>query len=380
MNTAIIPQNVQPTINNMHGVVNNRTSATFGELSQQQQLKQDHEYAYTPLPNFLVDDGYLAALSPNAVVVLLIINRHTKGFHKSKRSMSLETIMELAGVVDVRTVRKAINELKSFGLLEVNMRIGSTSLFGLTFDKRKALKTTAKDEQPLAQYVPSPLTNNVGSTPDINCAPLKENSLKENIKEKNKKGWLVLEKIKQQIFDVNSSIDFEKIKTASWFNRELNQFENFNADKHHSDDTMQYLFADKLIEAYLKAERVNNQIEYQKSKKQSAPVKPNSSTEKPKAKAKPVVPVIDHREQQTTVTADKPKNNRTSPLLSYKQVGFFAKKLAEYNPFASKHAEPGEQPKDLEQRLRMKLGSPDYALSILKHLQAVGYVNYGLVS
>ncbi|WP_269914031.1 hypothetical protein [Acinetobacter sp. HY1485] len=378
MNTAIISQNAQSTITNTYGVVNNRTSATFGELSEQQQLKQDHEYAYTPLPNFLIDEGYFAELSDKAVVILTVINRHTKGFHKAKRSMALDTIMSLSGIKDVRTARKFINELKSFGLLEVIGRTGSTSFYGLTFDKRKALKSNTQNDQPLAQYAPTPLAQHAGGTPYTTCTPLKEISLKENIKEKNKKGWLVLEKIKKQISEVNSSIDFNKIKNASWFKRELEAFEEFNADKNHSDYTMQYLFADKLIQAHLKAERVNNQIEYQKSKKQSAPVKPTSPTEKPKAKAKPVVPVIDHREQQTTVTAEKPKP--AGIRLSLKQVSAFAHKLANHTPFASKHAEVGEQTKDLEQRLRMKLGSPDYAQSILKDLQAVGYVNYGLVS
>lgn len=262
--------------------------------------------------------------------------------------------------------------------MDVVSRTGSTSFYSLTFDKRKALKSNNQNEQPLAQYAPTPLTQHAQGTPYTTCTPLKENVFKENLKEKNKKGWLVLEKIKQQIFDVNSSIDFDKIQNASWFNRELKAFEEFNSDKHHSDYTMQYLFADKLIQAHLKAERVSNQIEYQKSKKQSAPVKPNSSTEKPKAKAKPVVPVIDHREQQTTVTAEKPKP--AGIRLSLKQVSAFAHKLAQHTAFASKHAEVGEQVEDLEQRLRMKLGSPVYALSILEELQAVGYVNYGLVS
>ncbi|WP_269915530.1 helix-turn-helix domain-containing protein [Acinetobacter sp. HY1485] len=274
-------------------------------------------------------------------------------------------------VLNRKTVMKVADQLEELGLLQDT---GKTRGNGVKV--YRLIGVNGREEIPLTSTKSGTCPKNGTSTksgtatctksgtatsPKSGTQNLPMNLL---IESKNKKTWFSWKKLEDELDYLQAPNLISEIKNASWFERELNHFEKFNANKNLTDDVMIYHFADKLVQAVAKYRALESKSNPVQNKK--------SSSEKPKQAR------TADQDQQAPV--EKPKANGKPPLLSYKQVGLFAKLLAEYDPFASKHAEPGEQTKDLEKRLRMKLGSPDYALSILKHLQAVGYVNYGLVS
>jgi hypothetical protein len=48
----------------------------------EQKAMSKKEDGYTPLPNFVCDEGYLAVLSGEAIKCLVLLNRHIKAFIK----------------------------------------------------------------------------------------------------------------------------------------------------------------------------------------------------------------------------------------------------------------------------------------------------------
>lgn len=360
MNVAIIAQD------------SDSTNKKQGEVIPFSANKKEEDYSYTPLPNFLIDEGYLSVLHDTSVTILMVINRHTKGFHKKSKSLSLDCIKDLCGIKDDRTARKFLNQLKEYGLLKVSERKGTTSIYTLTFDQRLPTKKSIAQHAPPTQHAPTPLACHAGTTPYTACTPLKEIYLKENIKEKKKKeNWFDLEKIKNHIRDVNNSIDFDEIKNATWFSRELTAFEEYNAGKNHSDYTKQYLFADKLVQVYIKNKSINNQIV--SAEQVSDSDKTNTDHH---GSMKSENTSLDTKTEKTFSYEPKKadlRNQNTAIRLTLNQIRMFASKLANHAPFASAHAEPGESLKDLENRLAIKLGNPSYAQEIIQDLEAVGY-------
>ncbi|MFH3721794.1 helix-turn-helix domain-containing protein, partial [Acinetobacter baumannii] len=66
---------------------------------------------------------------------------------------------------------------------------------------------------------------------------------------KNKKTWLSLKKLGEEIRLATDQETYEQIKNATWFDRELRAFELYNAEKNLCDELMNYHFADWLINA-----------------------------------------------------------------------------------------------------------------------------------
>jgi hypothetical protein len=59
----------------------------------EQKAMSKKEDGYTPLPNFVCDEGYLAVLSGEAIKCLVLLNRHIKGFHEENKAIGESLIL-----------------------------------------------------------------------------------------------------------------------------------------------------------------------------------------------------------------------------------------------------------------------------------------------
>ncbi|WP_312057415.1 helix-turn-helix domain-containing protein [Acinetobacter courvalinii] len=73
-----------------------------------------------------------------------------------------------------------------------------------------------------------------------------------SIESKNKKTWLCLKKLREEIAQAEPDQNPDELIQASWFERERNAFERFNESKNVCDDLMVYHFADWLLNARTK--------------------------------------------------------------------------------------------------------------------------------
>ncbi|HFG6953544.1 helix-turn-helix domain-containing protein [Acinetobacter baumannii] len=153
---------------------------------------------------------------------------------------------------------------------------------------------------------------------------------------KNKKTWLSLKKLREEILLASDQETYEQIKTATWFDRELRAFELYNAEKNLCDELMHYHFADWLINACGK---------YQ-------------AREQAKL-------------QNTAMQVRVPQGE--SNQLSDKQIHTFAQKLSQHPEFASQFAAAGESYDQLAARIAVKLSNPDQARQWEPYLKQVGF-------
>lgn len=152
------------------------------------------------------------------------------------------------------------------------------------------------------------------------------------IESKNKKDWLCLKKLREEISLADDSIEPETILNAKWAEREKRAFEIYNQDKSLCDALMNFHFADWLLNAY-------------RSK--------YSNTEK--------------TGYSKTTASENPKQ------LSDKQIASFAQKLAHHPEFSSKYSEPGESFEKLAARIAVKLQNPTQAKKWEGYLKQVGF-------
>lgn len=153
---------------------------------------------------------------------------------------------------------------------------------------------------------------------------------------KNKKTWLSLKKLREEILLAADQETYEQIKNATWFDRELRAFELYNAAKNLCDELMNYHFADWLINACGK---------YQ-------------AREQAKI-------------QNTTTRVLVPQGE--SNQLSDKQVHAFAQKLSQHPEFASQFAAAGESYDQLAARIAVKLSDPEQQQKFMPYLIQVGF-------
>ncbi|XZT20697.1 helix-turn-helix domain-containing protein [Acinetobacter baumannii] len=153
---------------------------------------------------------------------------------------------------------------------------------------------------------------------------------------KNKKTWLSLKKLREEILLAADQETYEQIKNATWFDRELRAFEHYNAAKNLCDELMNYHFADWLINACGK---------YQ-------------AREQAKI-------------QNTTTRVLVPQGEPNQ--LSDKQVHAFAQKLSQHPEFASQFAAAGESYDQLAARIAVKLSDPAQAKQWEPYLKQVGF-------
>ena len=152
------------------------------------------------------------------------------------------------------------------------------------------------------------------------------------IESKNKKDWLCLKKLREEISLADDSIEAETILNAKWAEREKRAFEIYNQDRSLCDALMNFHFADWLLNAY-------------RSK--------YSNTEK--------------SGYSKTTASENPKQ------LSDKQIASFAQKLAHHPEFSSKYSEPGESFEKLAARIAVKLQNPTQAKKWEGYLKQVGF-------
>lgn len=163
--------------------------STAKKLERQAMSKKDE--GYSPLPNFICDEGYLAVLSGDAIKCIVLLNRHIKGFHLDQKSMGETLVMKITGIKDKRTVRKCMADLAKYQLISITKTLGKSSSYTLTLDDRISIEAVASNattsnavtSNVVTSHVTTPVTSNVTTTSDIKCHSVKEIDLKENIKE-----------------------------------------------------------------------------------------------------------------------------------------------------------------------------------------------------
>lgn len=173
--------------------------------------------------------------------------------------------------------------------------------------------------------------NGTGTSTKIGTQNLPIESPIESI---NKKDWLDLKKLRQEIFDADQNLDFEHIAKSRWAEREKRAFEIYNAGREICDDLMNYHFADWLINAYYT--KYEGKPDYNSANKHSrSSLKPAGLTEK--------------------------------------QIFAFAMKLAHHPEIAGKVGVPGESFEELGARIAMKLSDPVEAKKLELYLKQVGF-------
>lgn len=162
-------------------------------------------------------------------------------------------------------------------------------------------------------------------------------TIKRNYQNK-KNTWLSFENLKDQIVSCNTSVSADEILNATWFNRELEAFENYNTGKDHSDEMMIYFFADWLIKANLKYSKQN-------------PVKP----------------------QRNQNESSESSDSDFLTFASVKQMYMFANKLTAHPVVVRKFSAPGESTEAFASRIAAKLSDPQERQNWKTYLDDVGY-------
>lgn len=179
--------------------------------------------------------------------------------------------------------------------------------------------------------------NGTETSTNIGTQNLSMNLSDESI---NKKTWLSLKKLGEEIRLATDQETYEQIKNATWFDRELRAFELYNAEKNLCDELMHYHFADWLINACGKYQ-AREQIK-------------TSNT-------------------GTQVRVPQGESN----VLTSKQIYSFAQKLSVHPEFASKYAEGNESYEQLAARIAVKLADPEQQQKLMPYLIQVGFNGKG---
>ncbi|MGP4771890.1 helix-turn-helix domain-containing protein [Acinetobacter sp. PFS20] len=177
--------------------------------------------------------------------------------------------------------------------------------------------------------------NGTETSTNIGTQNLSMNLSDESI---NKKTWMSLKKLGEEILLATDQEIYEQIKNATWFDRELRAFELYNSEKNLCDELMNYHFADWLINACGKY----------KSREQA-------------------------KNNGTQVRVPQGESN----TLSSKQIYSFAQKLSVHPEFASKHAEGSESYEQLAARIAVKLADPEQQQKLMPYLIQVGFNGKG---
>lgn len=168
-------------------------------------------------------------------------------------------------------------------------------------------------------------------------------TIKNNYQNKNNT-WFVLENLKLEICSIDHSIDTNEIFNASWFERELTGFKNFNEDRNHSDEAMVRFFAEWMLKARAK---------YAKMK----------------------TPVQRFSENKTTGQQAQIENP-TSEVITFasdKQLYSFAKQLVFHPQFKDSFCQSGESWMDAAKRMAALISDPDQQKPFIPFLIELGF-------
>lgn len=157
----------------------------------EQKAMSKKEDGYTPLPNFVCDEGYLAVLSGEAIKCLVLLNRHIKGFHEENKAIGESLILKLTGFKDKRTVRKAMSDLAKYNLVSITKTLGKATSYEVTFESRLSVELVTSNDtgalKAVTSNVPRLVTSNDTGTSNIKCHSVKEKkiNLKESEEQQN---------------------------------------------------------------------------------------------------------------------------------------------------------------------------------------------------
>ncbi|HEE5399808.1 TPA: replication protein [Acinetobacter baumannii] len=324
--------------------------------------------------NAFVDEA-MNKISDASVKIYLLIVRKTRGWTKESDALSLTQLEDLS-LKSRPTVVKCLNELVKVGLIKKHHQSKYGNVYSLIdhYNIGELIKFPSKKILLVQEFTPfkneivknfnypknayqssekvgeihlnfpsknSLLVKSFNQTSKIFLPQLvkifntQSNTIKKHSQNK-KKSWLVLKDLKNQIVSASDSISAESILKAKWFKRELDAFENFNAEKNHSPEFKIYLFADWLLNALAK---------YQ-AREQSKNSKAATQVRVPQGE---------------------------SNTLSSKQIYSFAQKLSVYPEFASKYAEGNESYEQLAARIAVKLTDPEQQQKLMPYLIQVGF-------
>ncbi|HAV3806743.1 replication protein [Acinetobacter baumannii] len=129
----------------------------------EQKAMSKKEDGYTPLPNFVCDEGYLAVLSGEAIKCLVLLNRQIKGFHEENKAIGESLILKLAGFKDKRTVRKAMSDLAKYNLVKITKTLGKATSYEVTFEDRLSIELVASNDTGASKVVTSNVPRLVAS-------------------------------------------------------------------------------------------------------------------------------------------------------------------------------------------------------------------------
>lgn len=182
---------------------------------QAMSLKAD---GYTPLPNFLVDERYIAELPGEAVKLLVILNRHIVGHKANEKPFTVTLAMDLAGFKDERTATKHLKTLVEWNLVSVKKARGKASLYTLNFENPKPTRfkeVPTLDEGALNVPTQNAPTLNVGTVPTSHVGgvpPSDVGLIKNPNKETNKENIYVVFEFWKTTFNSPKTVLTEKRK------------------------------------------------------------------------------------------------------------------------------------------------------------------------
>lgn len=324
--------------------------------------------------NAFVDDA-MNKISDASVKIYLLIVRKTRGWTKESDALSLTQLEDLS-LKSRPTVIKCLNELVKVGLIKKHHQSKYGNVYSLIdhYNIGELIKFPSKKVLLVQKFTPfkNVIVKNFNypKIKEIESQKLREirlkfpsknsllvksfnqtsknilpqlvkifntqsNTIKKHSQNK-KKSWLILKKLEEQILSATDSIPVEQILKAKWFKRELEAFENFNAERNHSSEFKIYLLADWLLNAYTK---------YQ-SREQTQSTK-----------------------QETTVRRSQSASNK----LTDKQITAFSQKLAHHPEFAGFFAHAGESYEQLAARIAVMLSDPAKAKQWERYLKQVGF-------
>lgn len=313
------------------------------------------EDGHTKMPNYLVDDNYVAQMTGNALKCYTVINRFTEGFHRQNWAIDSTFLMEKTGIKKPHTVYGAVKQLEDMGLLSVQRQDGQTSKFTITNPCRKTALpingTTADNGHRGSAYKRQGGSAENGHTK-------KETNKKENIKEKKERG-ISAEKLEEELFSeyLAEHTDPISLKLLSRIQVSLPADLRAQAKKINPE------LCDDLITAEIKGfaqwSLTRNPVtpqtwmNYWIRRIQNLKVS-NSRGLKPKAESK------------------QPQAKKFTGL-SDSQCNVFASKICADDNFGSQYAEIGETQKQFVSRITEKLKDPAQVLEWADYLRAVGF-------
>lgn len=168
-------------------------------------------------------------------------------------------------------------------------------------------------------------------------------TIKNNYQNKNNT-WFVLETLKLEICSIDHSIDTSEIFNASWFERELSSFKNFNEERNHSDRDMVRFFADWMLKARAK---------YAKMKTPAQRISENKTIG-----------------QQTQF------KNHTPDVITFasdKQLYAFAKQMVFHPEFKDSFCKSGESWMDAAKRMAALISDPEQQKPFIPLLIELGF-------